>query len=569
MSNTPHVFDPALDELPAALMADNSYPGPVVLLVNASDDAGWAADASLAIASAWARHGRRIVLADLHLEEPILHERVGEANLDGIVDIFLYGASVARSARPPSGRDFYLIPAGTYTANPEEVYSHPRWEKLVTGFKDAQATLLLFVPAAGGLEPLEQWSTLAVFLGDQGASTRPLREETEVVALLVPPGSDAGLAKTETLGSEREGFPPAGEWNTDPRPNPEEEHQVDSFQSIALEDGDAAALPPESTAHLDADVTQPLPEPQRGDSLVPGDAVAADIHVERVAPLVEPRSAEASHASYAAALSVDSVRSSAPPPQALRTAEVPRSRRGRRRGGPGPLMWAFGALGLLLGAVVLTAVVRPDLFGRDASSLGTGVAADTTNRVEASMPPAAPMAVADTLPYAVQVRAYASLPPARSQVSEHADRLPETAFYVVPELTQGVLYYKVMAGLLPDTTAAAQMRRRLVETGVVSAADARDDAPGAWSLIQARPLAFDLGELATSAEAGARGDSLIERGIPTYAVQLPYSDGSERWRLYGGAFPDSAHAEEMRQMLIGAGLPARLVPRVGRAPAIP
>ncbi|MBA4160457.1 MAG: hypothetical protein H0X65_23790 [Gemmatimonadetes bacterium] len=571
MSNTPHVFDPAVDELPATLMADASYPGPVVLLVNASNDARWAADASLAIASGWARQGQRIVLADLHLEEPILHERVGEANLDGIVDIFLYGASVARSARPPSGRDFYLIPAGTYTAKPEEVYSHPRWGKLVTGFKDAQATLLLFVPATAGLESLEQWSTRAVFLGDPGgdpgALIRPLREETEVEAVLVPPGSAGGVADDETPGSAAESFPPGGERGAAPEFDLEEERQTESFRSVVPRDEKAADPAPERTAHLDADTTQPLAETRWDESRASHDDSTADIRIERVAPLGGPRPEDVPHAP---APDTSSVQSTAPPPpRALRTEEVAHRRRGRRSSGPGPLMWAFGALGLLLGAVALGAIVRPDLFGRGAPAPGTTVTADTTNRAEASPSPAAPTPVVDPLPYAVQVRAYTSLPPAHDQVSEHADRLPETAFYVVPELTQGVLYYKVMAGLLPDTVAAAQTRRRLVATGVVSAADARDDAPGAWSLIQTRPLAFDLGEFATSEEAGERGDSLIDRGIPTYAVQLPYSDGSERWRLYGGAFPDSANAEEMRQMLVGANLPARLVRRMGRAPATP
>src|SRR3712207_7773963 len=46
----------------------------------------WAADAAISMATAWAKAGRRVVLTDLHLQEPILHERLGEPNLDGVVD---------------------------------------------------------------------------------------------------------------------------------------------------------------------------------------------------------------------------------------------------------------------------------------------------------------------------------------------------------------------------------------------------------------------------------------------------------------------------------------------------
>jgi hypothetical protein len=48
---------------------------------------------------------------------------------------------------------------------------------------------------------------------------------------------------------------------------------------------------------------------------------------------------------------------------------------------------------------------------------------------------------------------------------------------------------------------------------------------------------------------------------------LPYSDGSERWRLYGGAFTDTVQSLGMARMLEDAQLPAHLVLRVSRAPS--
>nr|MBA2670597.1 hypothetical protein [Gemmatimonadota bacterium] len=63
--------------------------------------------------------------------------------------------------------------------------------------------------------------------------------------------------------------------------------------------------------------------------------------------------------------------------------------------------------------------------------------------------------------------------------------------------------------------------------------------------------------------AAAVGDSLSTREIPTYAVPVPYEDGTRRWQLYGGAYRDSATADAMRRRLTGAGIDPRLVLRVG------
>ncbi|HLL47416.1 MAG TPA: hypothetical protein VK399_11950, partial [Longimicrobiaceae bacterium] len=125
------VFDPAAGLLPYALEWGAAGRGaPVVLLVDAAGDRTWAADAAVALATAWARAGRRVVLADLHLQEPLVHERLGEPNLDGVVDVFLYGASLSRAARPAPGRGFYLISSGTYTEDPGAVLRHPRWPRI-------------------------------------------------------------------------------------------------------------------------------------------------------------------------------------------------------------------------------------------------------------------------------------------------------------------------------------------------------------------------------------------------------------------------------------------------------
>jgi hypothetical protein len=549
----PLSFAPGRSDLPAELTVDQAYPGAVVLLLNASDDPRWAADTAVAIAASWARAGKRVVLGDLHLEEPILHDRLGEENSDGLVDIFLYGASVARSARPPQGHGFYLIPAGTYTATPEDVYRHPRWNKLVAGFRDASATLLLFTPARSpGMEALAVWSDSSVLLGRLSPHELPVPVES-LLAVLVPPGANATATAAE---AERESpAPPAPVGGALDR----EENAVEPEPRVP-EDPDelAVAEPPLLTA-------EPL---SAYDSYDETGAERFDDWQAPAASRVHPATGSPNVSSFPppdAREVADRVAVATPAAtERPQTAVVPPRRR-RRPSGPRPLIWLLIAATATVAIVVGAAVLRPQLFQNLFGAPPTPQQGDTTAAdMIVPLPPAPPTAIGDTVPYVVQVRAYRSLAAAENDIPALEDRFADHPFYIVPELTQGVLYYKIMAGILTDTASAIELRSRLVDAREISPADARTDGPRNWSLIQARPLAFEIGEFASIAEAAARADSLAERGIPSYPAVLPYSDGSERWRLYGGAFADTSHSEEMRRMLDDADVPARLVIRLSR-----
>jgi hypothetical protein len=609
----PEPFERGSAELPTSLAPQAWAAEPIVLLVDVADDPVWAAETAVEIAEAWARAGRRVVLADLHLEDPVLHERVGEPNLDGVVDIFLYGASLARSARPPHGYEFFFVPAGTYTARPAEVYGHSRWEKLSAGFREAEATLLVFAPgSAPGVERLAEWAATGVFLGEPAADRWSRWAPSQVRAVLVPRLAEQGVVPVEEQAVEAVApLPP---------PEPAEPDQLEEDASAAVTEpgigeeparvGDRAQDEPETESETgvveeehrgSAETLDPEPEPiaawqaeRRHRATAPppdGDGFLAESksapqpwdHPDGETEASEAEGAEVGEREPFAAVS------STPGSEGFGRAEADlggelhgerieepplptgiaggRGRRRRRRSGPGPMIWLLVGVAVLAAAVLIAAILRPDLFG----IMGVGPRLEPTEAlgaVEAIPPaPATPVAAGDTLPFAVQVRAFASFPAAHSEVQRAARRVPEIPHYIVPEQVQGVLYYKVIAGVLPDTVAATDLRRRLVETGVVSARDARDDAPGAWSLIQYRPLTFHLGEFPDREQAVARADSARASDIDAYTVTVPYTDGSERWRVYAGAFPDSARAEDLRLMLQGAGLPARLVTRVGRAPA--
>src|SRR5207247_9223876 len=135
LSRLGHLVPPLVDN--AALVA----------LVAVTNDPPWAAKAAWDIARIAARDGRRVALVDLCLENPALHEMVGLHATEGIVDAFEYGVSLNKAAHEVTG--VFIIPAGSETANPAQVYAHPRWPKLQAGFRSEGALLLALLPLTG------------------------------------------------------------------------------------------------------------------------------------------------------------------------------------------------------------------------------------------------------------------------------------------------------------------------------------------------------------------------------------------------------------------------------------
>jgi sporulation related protein len=117
----------------------------LVALVPATGDLKWAAGAAWDVARAAAQHGQRVALVDLWIEDPKLHEVVGLAPSEGIVDAFEYGVSLTKATHEIDR--VFFIPAGSCTAHPGEMFGHERWKKLHGGFRHEGALLLLYLSA--------------------------------------------------------------------------------------------------------------------------------------------------------------------------------------------------------------------------------------------------------------------------------------------------------------------------------------------------------------------------------------------------------------------------------------
>lgn len=168
--------------------------GTVVVFAVAVDeeDERWARESAAATTRSWATRAERTFLMDLDLESPGLHRTLEVENLEGTADLFLFGSSLQRVAQAVDGGAFFFAPAGTPTADPEAVLRHDRWERLIRGFRDVGATLLLYLPLdlPGAGQVLERADRVVV-LGDPrvlGASGADL-DAAPVVSAFCRPGT--------------------------------------------------------------------------------------------------------------------------------------------------------------------------------------------------------------------------------------------------------------------------------------------------------------------------------------------------------------------------------------------
>lgn len=200
-------FDPGSDELPPSLgpvLTESDTPILLLVAAEANDDA---ARLAIGLAEARAAGGQRTVLGDADLDTPRLHRLLDVSNLEGLVDVFLFGASLPRVSVRPQMRAFEFVPAGAYAPHPEEVLGSPRWDRLSEDLTGEDAVLLVFVPAtAPGLRALSGRIGSAIILGDDrtaAAAADTLDPACRVLAVV----ERAGRVAPERLSAQAQ--PPA------------------------------------------------------------------------------------------------------------------------------------------------------------------------------------------------------------------------------------------------------------------------------------------------------------------------------------------------------------------------
>jgi hypothetical protein len=500
-------FDPETDVMPAALetlwsRADEQGPALVLAIGEKAQRDGWAARAAIALATAWMDRGFRIVLADLALDSPSLHIELGEANTDGIADIFQFGASVRRMARVIPGRGFRFLPAGAYVPDSAEILRSPGWAHLIGQFSEDHSLLLAYLPAdaVGGDELARRLGRAIVLAGSE--------EVGSVAARL------AGFCTVELVLSPPSALEPFGAAAGSALPS---DHEI-----AAGSCGAAEAI---------GDLPDPAPR-------------LYDTESGATEPFTEDGSLTE-------------------PPL------LPRKWRRRRRVSPVLLLLLIVALVVGGGTILHERDLLPEWIpvpewfglrngGSESSTTLTGEKASPEPGAElppASLPRAAEP-VESPIPYSVAVEAHQDYATAIERVTTLRRIEPGVAFFLTPIPNQGVVYYRLLAGPVADTAAAWSLMQRLVAARQKTDLDPWSIRPTVW--------AFHLGDFETAAEAAARAEELQEAQVPTYLVEIEYTAGPPRHRLYAGAYEGPGPTEVMRELLRAAGIEAPLVRRQGK-----
>ncbi len=193
----------------------------------------------------------------------------------------------------------------------------------------------------------------------------------------------------------------------------------------------------------------------------------------------------------------------------------------------------------------------PAAADRTPTGVGSGNASTAPARVGPTLEARAEQAPA--LPYSVLIASYST----KDDAAHRAQRwsADDGILYVVaPTPVQGRIYYRVLAGALPDRGSASRLMDRLVALG-------RKEQASAWD-VRPASLAFRLGVRATRREAAARADSAAAEGIPAYVLPAAAA-GDTAWQVYAGAFESGDAGAALARMLARAGEDTTLVTRRG------
>lgn len=143
--------------------ADADSLNAIVVVASAPDDA---AAVALGIGAVQSRN-RRVVVADLAGDTATLTRLVTSDDPHGLSDSFRYGVSLNRVAQPvgESG-NLFVLPSGTEPVADEEIYRSDRWRRLVAGFREVGALLVLVAPGnAPALDALIAFTDGAIGVG--------------------------------------------------------------------------------------------------------------------------------------------------------------------------------------------------------------------------------------------------------------------------------------------------------------------------------------------------------------------------------------------------------------------
>ena len=186
-------FDPGSGEFPPPLGSALTEPDTHLLLIVAPDASDAHLRTVIALAESRAEAVGRTIVADAAFGTGRVHEMLGVPNLEGVADIFEFGASLSRVVTRPGGRTFEFVPSGPYVPDPRAILESDRWDRIAEDAAGESATVLVFVTAtAPGLSTLSRRAGRAIVVADPADAERveaaldPDCDVSAVVPLVAP-----------------------------------------------------------------------------------------------------------------------------------------------------------------------------------------------------------------------------------------------------------------------------------------------------------------------------------------------------------------------------------------------
>ncbi len=166
-----HPFDPDSGSIPEIAefgpLAERSEGRGIILIAAPDvDTSGWCARAAAALATKWSAQGARILLADVSLTQPVLHEVFDLPNSEGIADVMMNDAQLRTVGRTVGSPKFPFISAGTPAGDVADVMRSARWDVVLQALEDADVHLVMYAPAdLPGLDALLRRNPAVLLLG--------------------------------------------------------------------------------------------------------------------------------------------------------------------------------------------------------------------------------------------------------------------------------------------------------------------------------------------------------------------------------------------------------------------
>ncbi|WP_448657999.1 GumC family protein [Sphingomonas sp. CJ99] len=141
----------AYNSLRVSLLYSTPNGLPPLLHVTSTEPGEGKSTTSFALSRGLARLGKRVVLIDIDLRRPALHNMMATESSPGLTDLLIGNFSLDAVVRPTDQEGLSFIPAGLIPPSPTELLGHPRLQELLTECRKRFDVVVLDGPPVLGL----------------------------------------------------------------------------------------------------------------------------------------------------------------------------------------------------------------------------------------------------------------------------------------------------------------------------------------------------------------------------------------------------------------------------------